>query len=185
MNCQEKKSLESKKIEHMTIKQEIWEQPEIIEWTQLLLNSYEKLLGDRLISRQENSEEQAKLLFLAPFVVVSHDTKSDPILNYGNQTSLELWQMNWQDFTKTPSRLTAEKIEQQERQKMIFIAARDGFIANYRGIRKTSSGKRFLIERATIWNVVDPRGVLRGQAATFSRWSFLKPSPGKNPIIKK
>lgn len=158
----------------MTIEQEIWQRPEIIQWTQLLLSSYEKMLGDRLILRQENSEAEAKLLFFAPFVVVSHNTKSDPILNYGNQTSLELWQMNWQEFTRTPSRFTAEKIEREEREKMLSKTARDGFITNYRGIRKTSQGQRFLIEAGTIWNVVDSRGVLKGQAATFSQWSLLE-----------
>ena len=157
----------------MTTEQAIWQQPKIVQWTQLLLNSYERILGDRLISRQEDIQQQAKLLFLAPFVVVSHNTNSDPILNYGNQASLKLWEMNWQDFTQTPSRLTTEIINLEERQKMLAEANKHGFIANYRGIRQTRTGKSFLIEGCTIWNLVDERGVLSGQAATFSQWSFL------------
>ena len=81
--------------------------------------------------------------------------------------------MNWQDFTQTPSRLTTEIINLEERQKMLAEATKHGFITNYRGIRQTRTGKRFLIEGGTIWNLVDERGVLSGQAATFSQWSFL------------
>ncbi len=88
--------------------EEVWRQPEIIIWSQLLLDSYEKLLGHQLIERKANTEEQAKALFFAPFVVASHGTEADPIYNYGNQVLLDLWERGWDDLTKTPSRLSAE-----------------------------------------------------------------------------
>jgi hypothetical protein len=52
-------------------------------------------------------------------------------------------------------------------------AARDGFVDDYRGIRITSSGKRFLIEQAIIWNLINGDGQRVGQAATFSEWKWL------------
>lgn len=48
-----------------------------------------------------------------------------------------------------------------------------GFIDDYSGIRISASGKRFMIERATVWNVFDADGILHGQAATFIDWRDL------------
>ena len=30
-----------------------------------------------------------------------------------------------------------------------------------------------MIERATVWNLVDEEGIFRGQAATFAEWKNL------------
>lgn len=153
--------------------QKIWEQQHIIDWTQILLNSFSNLFGSELIARKGTSIEQAKSLFFAPFVVVSHSTEEDPILNYGNQTALKLWEINWSDFTKTPSRLTAEPINRLERQKMLQEAAKKGYIDNYSGVRISNTGKRFLINQGTIWNLIDPEKNYCGQAATFSQWKII------------
>jgi hypothetical protein len=48
-----------------------------------------------------------------------------------------------------------------------------GYIDDYRGIRVAKSGRRFLIERATVWNLFDESGGPYGQAATFSEWRHL------------
>ena len=50
---------------------------------------------------------------------------------------------------------------------------RDGFVDDYHGIRIASTGRRFLIEQAVVWNLVDDAGDRLGQAATFSDWVFL------------
>lgn len=76
-------------------------------------------------------------------------------------------------LTSTPSRLTAEPMHRDERAQLMTRAARDGFVDDYRGIRISSSGKRFLIERAIIWNLIDADGQRVGQAATFSQWKPL------------
>jgi hypothetical protein len=155
--------------------QQIWEQREIISWNQLLLNSFEQFLGCELISRSKDSQEDARNLFFAPFIVVSHDTQSDPILKYGNQIALNLWEMSWENFIQTPSRLTAEPMNREERERMLALANRQGFISDYRGVRISSSGKRFAIESAIVWNLVDSNNMYCGQAATFSRWTYLTP----------
>jgi MEKHLA domain len=153
--------------------EEIWQQSKIIFWSQILLESYEKILKRPLIERKGNLSEQAKALFFAPFVVVSHGTEPDPILNYGNQVALDLWEMNWQELTQTPSRLTAEPVNRQEREQMLASAREKGFINNYRGVRISKTKKRFLMEDGTIWNLTSDRGEPCGQAATFSHWSFV------------
>ncbi|MBC6472166.1 MAG: MEKHLA domain-containing protein [Hormoscilla sp. GM102CHS1] len=153
--------------------QEVWQQPEIITWSQLLLDSYEKLLGHQLIERKDNAQAQAQALFFAPLVVASHGTEADPILNYRNQKALDLWDMTWDNFTKTPSRMTAESVNREERKKMFAQVAKQGFIDNYRGVRIASTGKRFLIEKAIVWNLFEERDRPCGQGATFSKWYLL------------
>jgi hypothetical protein len=160
---------------------EIWQEPQIIDWSEILLTSYQKLLGKELIecSGSRSLEVPAKLstpaqlLYTAPFVVVSHGIQSDPVLNYGNQVALDLWEMDWAMFTKTPSRSTAEPVNQEARQVVMSQVQQQGFMANYRGVRISSSGRRFEIDRATIWNLTDSQGQLCGQAATFASWQYL------------
>jgi hypothetical protein len=151
----------------------IWQRANIVNWNQILLNSYRQLLGAELIQRDTDPLEQAKTLFFAPFVLVSHGTESDPILNYGNKTALQLWELDWDTFTRTPSRQTAEAESREERQNLLTQVTQKGYIDNYRGVRISSMGKRFAIEKAIVWNLRDFEGEYCGQAATFNCWSFL------------
>jgi hypothetical protein len=81
--------------------------------------------------------------------------------------------MSWEQFIKTPSRLTAEPDDRAERARMLERAKLYGYFDGYRGVRISSTGRRFLVEQALIWNVIDPAGNPIGQAATFSRWRNL------------
>ena len=156
----------------MSIK--IWQQPNIINWSQILVDSFQQLTGDRLIERQDTPEQLAEALFLAPFVIVSHGIQADPIFNYGNQTALKLWEVSWNDFLQMPSRLSAEPIDREARALMLQQAAAKGYIDNYQGVRISSTGKRFLVEKAVVWNLQDNSGNKCGQAATFANWTFLR-----------
>ncbi len=152
---------------------DLWQNPWVIVWTQYLLDSYARLVKQELIIREGISQEQAERLFKSPFVVASHGLQDDPILNYGNQAALDLWEMDWEQFIQTPSRLTAEPVNREERARMLEQAKTHGYIADYRGVRISRSGKRFLVERATVWNIQKPDGTPLGQAATFSNWTYL------------
>jgi hypothetical protein len=140
----------------------------------LLLDSYEKALGRPLIPRSGDDGKDAEALYHAPFVVVSHGTEADPVLNYGNATALALWETDWSTLTRLPSRLTAEPVAREERAAMLERARRDGYIADYAGVRIATSGRRFRIENAIVWNLVDVNGQPAGQAATFADWKFLE-----------
>ncbi|SPP64597.1 MEKHLA domain-containing protein [Nitrospira lenta] len=146
----------------------------LVTWSQLLLDSFHRWTGRDLLSRTGSPDAQADTLFSAPFVVVSHGTEVDPLLNYGNQQALDLWELSWSQLTSTPSRLTAEPMNRDERARMLAVAERQGFYSGYRGIRISSTGKRFLVEDATVWNVVDGQGVRVGQAAAFARWTAVE-----------
>jgi len=159
---------------------EPWLQPELLQHCELLLYSFNHWTGQDLLPitnhqspNDQSPSDRANALFNADFVIVSHGTQADPVLNYGNQKALDLWKMNWETFTQTPSRYTAEPIERSEREQLLAQAKSQGYISNYRGIRIASNGDRFYINRAIIWNVVDQSGNLRGQAATFRDWESI------------
>jgi hypothetical protein len=40
-------------------------------------------------------------------------------------------------------------------------------------VRIGRHGRRFLIEEAVVWNVLDKRGIYQGQAASFRHWRWL------------
>ncbi len=153
-------------------------QEEVIRHTQRLLHSFHHWTGASLLT---NDDDQAALsqellsqaLFEAPFVVVSHGAEADPILNYGNRQALKLWRMEWEQFTQTPSRLTAEPMERADRDRLLQQAKANGFINNYQGVRICSTGQRFSIHNVILWTVLDERGVGCGQAATFDQWTLL------------
>ena len=145
-----------------------WENPTIIQHAQRLITSYQHWVSQPLI---DSPYPQA--LFEAPFVVVSHGTEPDPIFNYANQQALDLWEMDWATFTQLPSRNSAEPISQAERSRLLLEAKTKGYINNYRGIRISRTGRRFWIENAIIWTVLDEQNQPCGQAATFSSWNFI------------
>jgi hypothetical protein len=151
----------------------IWQNQEVIKLTQIILNSYQKLLGKDLINRQVSEEEQAKNLFLSPFVVLAHGIQSDPIYTYGNQIALQLWERNGDELRKMPSRLSAEAILREDRQIIIETTQKQGFMANFQGIRISKTGKRYQIKDITLWNLMDEQDQYTGQAATFSQWELL------------
>jgi hypothetical protein len=162
--------------------QDYWQKPEVIKWTKLLLDSYENLLGMSLLERTKDSPQAAQQLFFAPFIVLSHDTQASPILNYGNQAALNLWETDWETFTKMPSRQTVapENTQEQEtRSRMLKIVQEQGYITNYEGIRINCQGKLLKITEMTVWNIFDESHSHCGQGATCVKWSFL-PSKEEN-----
>ncbi len=63
-----------------------------------LIHSYRRLTGNELLPGPESSGSLTERLFLSPIVVLSHGTEDDPVLNYGNQAALNLWEMDWETF---------------------------------------------------------------------------------------
>ena len=139
----------------------------------MLSRSYRRFTGRDLLPGLFNPLGLSRNLFAAPFVLVSHGTEADPVLNYGNAAALGLWEMSWAELTRTPSRLTAEAPNREERARLLDTVARRGFIDDYSGVRISKSGRRFRIAAATVWNLISRDGKNCGQAALFSRWEFL------------
>lgn len=144
-----------------------------VEHARLLLSSFERFVGRSLLGPAPSDEEQARRLYDAPFVVLSHGVGPDPAFDYGNRAAQTLFEMSWAELTALPSRLSAEPAHRAERERLLGAVARQGFIDDYRGVRVSRTGRRFRIESAVVWNLVDELGVRRGQAATFADWTEL------------
>ena len=139
-----------------------------------LLASWHHWTGGHLIDPELSAAEQARQLFQAPFAVLSHDTAPDPVLNYANQVGLTLFELTWEELVQTPSRLTAEPMHREDRAALLAEVSRQGYIDRYRGVRVSKTGRRFFIEQARVWNLLDDSGARYGQAATFGEWKFLE-----------
>ncbi len=143
------------------------------EHVAIMLQSYHHWTGQELLTPDNNGIKTACGAFTAPFVVVSHGIEGDPIFNYGNALALELFEFEWDDFTRLPSRKSAEAINRQQRADILQQVAAQGYCKDYSGIRISASGRRFRIKNSTLWNLLDRKGAYCGQAACFDQWEFL------------
>jgi hypothetical protein len=139
----------------------------------ILVRSFTHWTGKHLVDPVLSPVEQAHRLFFAPFVVLSHEAALEPVFTYGNQTALILFELSWEELTRLPSRESAEPLHQTERERLLATVARQGYIDDYRGVRISKTGRRFMIERAIIWNLLDDENNYCGQAAMFKEWSFV------------
>ena len=140
---------------------------------EILRFNYLHWTGKPNFGKNISQENAVEALFLAPFAVISHGIGVDPIFNYGNQQALDIFEMNWEEFTALPSRLSAETVNQKERAKLLDAVTQHGYINNYSGIRIAKSGRRFMIRDATVWNLMTPDGQYYGQAALIRDWEYL------------
>ena len=144
-----------------------------IQHAQLLTKSFHRLLGYPLVKSTLENHELGQELFQAKFALLSHTNAKEPIFSYGNQTALELFVFNWEELITLPSRLSAEPSNQTERAKLLEQVSRHGYINNYQGVRVSKTGRRFVINNAIVWNLIDDSGTYQGQAACFSDWEFI------------
>lgn len=151
----------------------IWKNVAVVAQTQIIVRSLRHWTGRNLLPGSFSAAELAEKVFHAPFVLVSHGTEADPVLNYGNAAALALWEMPWAELTRTPSRLTAEAPNREERARLLAAVTARGFIDDYSGIRISKTGRRFRIAQATVWNLLTEDNQPCGQAAMFAAWEFL------------
>lgn len=129
--------------------------------------------GRELVDGTLPLPEQARWLFEAPFALLSHDAAPDPVFTYVNRTAMALWEMDWEEFTRLPSRCSAEPMEQAARARFLAEVTARGFVDHYEGVRISKSGRRFQVRNALVWNLLDEAGQPCGQAAMFGDWQFL------------
>lgn len=138
---------------------------------QLIVDSHRRLTGRPLLAAP--GADLANAMWQAPQVIVAHGSEADPVFFYGNALALQVFAMDFAAFTRLPSRYSAEPVAREERAQLLARVSRDGFIDDYAGVRIAADGRRFRIERAVVWNLVDADGICRGQAASFAHWSDL------------
>jgi hypothetical protein len=136
----------------------------------LIAESFARLTGAALVPDQG---DPAAALWSLAAVVVAHGTEQDPVFFYGNRAALTLFEFPASQLVRLPSRLSAEAGDRATRAALMEQVARDNLISTYSGVRVSASGRRFRIERAIVWNLIEADGTLRGQAATFDEWTPL------------
>lgn len=146
-----------------------------------ILDSHQELFERPLIAEPAGGLvplQRAQALFCSERLVLAHDgadptSDPGPRLIYANGTALRLWRRPWQAMVGMPSRLTAELGQRAERAQALGRAQDLGAISDYAGIRVDSRGRRFRIEGARLWTLLDEQGRPQGQAASFARWWWL------------
>ena len=138
----------------------------------LLLASYQRLLNKPLLELVAG-KSLGQQVYEADLALLSHNTAADPLFNYGNRYALDLFELPWAEFVGMPSRYSAEPVNREERERLLAQVTAQGFIDHYAGVRIASSGKRFLIRQAVVWNVYDDQQHFYGQAATFKDWQAV------------
>lgn len=141
----------------------------------LIAASHRRLTGRPLVPP---ARDPVQALWAAPRAIIAHGIEPDPIFFFGNRFALDRFEMTLEAFTEMPSRLSAEPVLREERQALLDRVTRDGFIDDYSGIRISATGRRFRIERATVWNLIDEDGAIHGQAAAFDRTIDLPETGG-------
>lgn len=139
----------------------------------LLISSYRHWTGKDFVAPQNTVQETLQAIYEAPFAVASHNTAEDPMFNYGNLTAQRLFEMDWPTLLSHPSRHSAEPVNREERARLLALVTNHGFIDDYKGVRISSTGKKFRIEKAFIWNILDAKGNYYGQAAALYEWTTI------------
>ena len=132
----------------------------------LIAASYRRLAGEPLLGDGQE-------LWFAPFAVVAHGTEAVPRFFYANHAALALFAMKARSFVGMESRLSAPEEDRAERAAMLARLEAADILTGYRGVRVGGDGRRFAIEDAVIWNLVDEAGARHGQAALIRRTTPL------------
>lgn len=139
-------------------------------WERLIRTGYRTAFGAEPVAGAS--------LYHAPAAVLCHMVGPDPRFVYANRTAQGLWERSWREFVGMPSRLTAPPEQRAERAEAL---QGNRVVTGYSGVRVSATGRLFHIHGAVLWPVPDDDGAVIGQAALFSRWTFL---PEAKPISR-
>jgi hypothetical protein len=155
----------------------VWPAPAV---SALLLGSYSRIVGQPLASSALDDAQASRWLYEdAPFCVPAHNAQPDLIFIYVNRATQRCFEYSWAEFVTLPSRLSAEVPNRAKRQMLLNQVTQNGFAKNYTGLRISGSGRRFSIENATVWQLLDHQGLLRGQGAMLPHWRDLVANRGE------
>eukprot|EP01023_Acetabularia_acetabulum_P018168 TRINITY_DN1917_c1_g1_i2.p1 TRINITY_DN1917_c1_g1~~TRINITY_DN1917_c1_g1_i2.p1 ORF type:complete len:259 (-),score=19.05 TRINITY_DN1917_c1_g1_i2:73-849(-) len=141
-----------------------WLSQEIESYLKLIVDSYHKETGQKLIEEQLNIGQQ---LWSADFGVLAHDISTTPYLFvYANQTALKVFGCSWDEIIGEASYKTADQSGQQERNKFTQEVMKNGYGVRY-NIKRISlaTGAEITIDHCIYFNVTDANGRIIGQAA--------------------
>lgn len=145
-----------------------WTPEELRTRARWILRSYRHWAGEDLIDLpSDEGDVQARALFDAPFAVLAHDARADPLCVYANAAALSAFELSLDEAAGFRTRQTAEPDARDERSNALAGAEEAGLVTGYSGIRVSTTGRRFRLLDGRIWTVLDDDGQRVGQAAAF------------------
>ena len=137
----------------------------------IVLENLKRWTSYDLIEDYGFSEETlGEQVFNADFYILSHDCRADPMLNYGNDLVLKLWEISWDELTTMHSQDTAKPVDRATRLAAMEQVKLQNYISGYSGMRISKTGTEFEILDVTIWNLFTSNGDPYGQAAWFKKY---------------
>ncbi|ADB48953.1 MEKHLA domain-containing protein [Conexibacter woesei] len=146
-----------------------WTEDELRMRARWLLHSYRQWAGEDLLALASDDDDalRARALFDAPFAVLAHDTRPDPMCIYANAAALAAFELGLADAPAFATSRTVEPAARDERRAALARAEEAGLLRGYSGVRVSTTGRSFRIHDGRIWTVLDDNGRRVGQAATF------------------
>jgi hypothetical protein len=145
-----------------------WTEDELRMRARWLLRSYRHWAGEDLLGRVSGDDAlRARALFDAPFAVLAHDTRPDPLCIYANAAALAAFELRLADAPGFATSRTAEPAARHDLRVALARADEAGLLRGYSGVRVSTAGRRFEIYDGRIWTVLDDAGRRVGQAAAF------------------
>ncbi|KRA82940.1 MEKHLA domain-containing protein [Altererythrobacter sp. Root672] len=140
----------------------------------LIAESFARIAGKPLVDPASGGIEEA--MWLAPRVIMAQGIDAVPRIFYANRLALDLYEMTASAFIGMPSHLCAEPIRRAELLRMFARLDKDDWIEGFNGVRVASSGRRFKVDTALTWNVIDEHGTRVAQAASYAEWEYIDPA---------
>jgi PAS domain-containing protein len=147
----------------------------------VILDSFRRCVGRDLVGRSGDPADDARRLFDLPQAVLAHDTSPAPLLDWANLAAARAFDATPETLLGRPSADTAPADATADRRQLFEALARDGFVTGYSGVRVSLTGRRFIIDDVTVFEVTDAAGRPAGHAAVIgsTRPAGLEASPGK------
>mmetsp|Transcript_14710 Transcript_14710/g.23932 ORF Transcript_14710/g.23932 Transcript_14710/m.23932 type:complete len:173 (-) Transcript_14710:2202-2720(-) len=132
----------------------------------LLQESYKHYTGKQL-----GGEEMATWEALhnsEAFVLASVGIQDDPIFNYGNRAAMNVFKLDWDEFTQFPGRYSADEENRESREKLLKMANQAEYLPDVEAIRVDAEKRRFKLVDAELFTVLSGDKQTRiGQAVWF------------------
>jgi PAS domain-containing protein len=145
-----------------------------------ILDSFRRHFSHDLFDRAGDPAEDARRLFDLPQAVLAHDTSPEPLLDWANRAAAAAFDATPESLLGRPSAATAPADAVADRGKLFEALARDGFVTGYSGVRVSLTGRRFIIDDVTVFELFDAAGQPAGHAAMIgaTRPVGCEASPG-------
>ena len=131
----------------------------------VILDSFRRCVGRELIDRSGDAAEDARRLFDLPQAVLAHDTSPEPLLDWANRAAAAAFDATPDGLLGLPSSRTAPADATPDRRQLFETLARQGFVTGYSGVRASLTGRRFIIDDVTVFELFDTAGRPAGHAA--------------------